>query len=146
MDLECKIEAYPPLAIKLYYDKNNFSEPLTTNQHYMISHFAHDDQYMETILRVDTIEKKQFRKYICKAINRIGESSSTVVLFDTVIPICPTACHVVNYSSDGEAGEGGMWSHSHHHGLHHEEHHIRKGTYQLDTKSYKRIYNIGLLP
>merc|ERR1712106_760367 len=99
MDLECKIEAYPPPAIK-WFKKGN-SEPLTTNQHYRISHFAHDDQYVDTILRVVTIEKKQYGKYLCKATNRLGSSNATVELFETVIPICPPACDEVNYSSGG---------------------------------------------
>jgi len=100
MDLECKIEAYPPPAIKWF--KEGFSEPLTTNQHYRISHFAHDDQYVDTILRVVTIEKKQYGRYLCEATNRLGSSNATVELFETVIPICPPACDEVNYSSDGQ--------------------------------------------
>lgn len=103
MDLECKIEAYPPPAIKWF--KDGFSEPLTTNQHYRISHFAHDDQYVDTILRVVTIEKKQYGKYLCEATNRLGSSNATVELFETVIPICPPACDEVNYSSGGVAVE-----------------------------------------
>jgi len=97
MDLECKIEAYPPPAIKWF--KDGFADPLTTNQHYRISHFAHDDQYVDTILRVVTIEKKQYGKYLCEATNRLGSSNGTVELFETVIPICPPACDEVNYSS-----------------------------------------------
>ena len=27
------------------------TEPITNNQHYQISHFAHDDEYVDTILR-----------------------------------------------------------------------------------------------
>jgi len=99
MDLECKIVAYPPPAITWF--KEGFSEPLTTNQHYRISHFAHDDQYVDTILRIVTIEKKQYGKYLCVATNRLGSSNATVELFETVIPICPPACDEVNYSSGG---------------------------------------------
>ena len=106
MDLECKIDAYPPPAITWYkvYQVNTqnyqtVSEALTTNQHYRISHFAHDDQYVDTILRVVTIEKKQYGKYLCKATNRLGSANRSVELFETVIPICPPACDEVNYSS-----------------------------------------------
>ena len=95
MDLECKIEAYPPPAIKWYRD----TILITNNQHYSISHFAFDDEYTNTILRVITIEKKQYANYSCKAINILGEAEGHVELFETVVPICPPACDGYNYSS-----------------------------------------------
>ena len=95
MDLECQIEAYPPPAIKWYRD----AILLTNNQHYQLSHFAFDDEYTNTILRVITIEKKQYANYSCKAINILGEAEGYVELFETVIPICPPACDGYNYSS-----------------------------------------------
>merc|ERR1712223_230522 len=98
MDLECKIEAYPPPAIKWYRD----TIPITNNQHYSISHFAFDDEYTNTILRVITIEKKQYANYSCKAINILGETEGHVVLFETVVPICPPACDGYNYFSSGQ--------------------------------------------
>ena len=95
MDLECHIEAYPPSAIRWF--RNGIQ--LTNNQHYHISHFAQDDEYVNTILRVITIEKKQYANYSCKAINILGEATGHVVLFETVVPICPPACDGYNYSS-----------------------------------------------
>merc|ERR1712088_953151 len=95
MDLECKIEAYPPPAIKWFRD----TLPITNNQHYSISHFAFDDEYTNTVLRVITIEKKQYANYSCKAINILGEAEGHVVLFETVVPVCPPACDGYNYSS-----------------------------------------------
>merc|ERR1719384_1895055 len=97
MDLECHIEAYPPPAIKWYRDNIQ----LTNNQHFSISHFAFDDEYTNTILRVITIEKKQYANYSCKAINILGEANGTVELFETVVPICP-ACDGYNYFSSGK--------------------------------------------
>lgn len=75
---------------------------LNNNQHYHISHFAFDDEYTTTILRVITIEKKQYANYSCKAINILGEAEGHVVLFETVVPICPPACDGYNYSSGSE--------------------------------------------
>jgi len=98
MDLECHIEAYPPPAIKWF--RNGIQ--LTNNQHYHISHFAQDDEYVNTILRVITIEKKQYANYSCKAINILGEATGHVVLFETVVPICPPACDGYNYSSGSQ--------------------------------------------
>merc|ERR1719322_1012768 len=97
MDLECHIEAYPPPAIQWF--RNGIQ--LTNNQHYHISHFAQDDEYVNTILRVITIEKKQYANYSCKAINILGEATGHVVLFETVVPICPPACDGYNYFSTG---------------------------------------------
>ena len=67
-------------------------------QHYGISHFAFDDEYVNTILRVITIEKKQFSNYTCKAVNILGEAEGLVVLFETVVPICPPACDGYSFS------------------------------------------------
>ena len=96
MDLECHIEAYPPPAIQWFRD----TIQLTNNQHYHISHFAFDDEYTNTILRVVTIEKKQYANYSCKAINILGEAEGYVELFETVVPICPPACDGYNYVSE----------------------------------------------
>ena len=96
MDLECQIEAYPPPAIKWYRD----NILINNNQHYQVSHFAFDDEYTNTILRVITIEKKQYANYSCKAINILGQAEGRVELFETVIPICPPACDGYNYSSN----------------------------------------------
>ena len=49
--------------IKKIVDPPSFKPALfPTLQHYRISHFAFDDEYTNTILRVITIEKKQVRK------------------------------------------------------------------------------------
>lgn len=101
MDLECQIEAYPPPAIQWFRDNIQ----LTNNQHYQLSHFAFDDEYTNTILRVITIEKKQYANYTCRAINILGQADGHVELFETVIPICPPACDGYNYSAGaGVAG------------------------------------------
>ncbi len=105
MDLECHIEAYPPPAIKWYRD----NILLTNNQHYQLSHFAFDDEFTNTILRVITIEKKQYATYTCKAINIHGEAEGHVELFETVIPICPPACDVGNTYSSGAVRCVGPW-------------------------------------
>ena len=75
-------------------------------QHYGISHFAFDDEYVNTILRVITIEKKQFANYTCKAVNILGEAEGRVVLFETVVPICPPACDGYSFSFYTSGCEG----------------------------------------
>ena len=48
MDLECYIEAYPPPAIRWYDGEGRL---INNNQHFRISHFTFDDEYVNTILR-----------------------------------------------------------------------------------------------
>ncbi|XP_057331546.1 lachesin-like [Microplitis mediator] len=89
MDLECHVEAYPPPAITWLKD----DEELSNNQHYRISHFATADEITDTTLRVITIEKRQFGKFICKAYNKYGTSNTTIELSESIIPVCPPACN-----------------------------------------------------
>ncbi|XP_071447648.1 lachesin isoform X2 [Hetaerina americana] len=93
MDLECHVEAYPPPA--LVWIKDNVQ--LSNNQHYSISHFATADEYTDTTIRVITIEKRQYGKYICKATNRLGSAEAEVELFESIIPVCPPACGQAQY-------------------------------------------------
>ena len=51
--------------------------------------------------RVITIEKIQYANYTCEAENKLGEATGHVVLFETVVPICPPACDGYNYLSGG---------------------------------------------
>ncbi|XP_043289049.1 lachesin [Venturia canescens] len=88
MDLECHVEAYPPPAITWHKDEVQISN----NQHYSISNFATADEYTDTTLRVITIEKRQYGKFVCKAQNKLGVDETTVELFETIIPVCPPAC------------------------------------------------------
>ena len=48
MDLECHIEAYPPPAIRWYDGEGRL---IRNNQHFRISHFTFDDEYVNTMLR-----------------------------------------------------------------------------------------------
>ena len=52
--------------------------------------------------RVITIEKIQYANYSCEAENKLGKSSGHVILFETVVPICPPACDGYNYISGQE--------------------------------------------
>lgn len=93
MDLECHIEAYPPPAIVWVKDEVQ----LSNNQHYSISHFATADEFTDSTIRVITIEKRQYGDYVCKAINKLGQAEQKIILFETVIPVCPPACGQAHY-------------------------------------------------
>ncbi|XP_076754737.1 septate junction protein lachesin isoform X2 [Xylocopa sonorina] len=97
MDLECHVEAYPPPAIVWLKD----DVQLSNNQHYSISHFATADQYTDTTIRVITIEKRQYGKYVCRASNKLGIAETTVDLFETSVPVCPPACGQALYYGAG---------------------------------------------
>ena len=77
MDLKCHIEAYPPPVITWYKDGVRLAE----NQHYNISHCATGiGEYIDTTLRVITIEKQQYGEYFCKAVNDLGHAEAKVEL------------------------------------------------------------------
>ena len=44
------------------------------------------------------------------AINVLGEAKGNVILFETVVPICPPACDGYNYSSEGGITPSTQWS------------------------------------
>lgn len=90
MDLECHVEAYPPPAI--VWIKEDTQQVLTNNQHYSISHFATADEFSDTTIRIITIEKRQYGTYVCRAANKLGTSEKQVILFESIIPVCPPAC------------------------------------------------------
>ncbi|XP_039299141.1 lachesin [Nilaparvata lugens] len=93
MDLECHIEAYPQPAIVWLKD----DVQLSTSQHQSISFFGSVDEYTDTTIRIITIEKRQYGKYICKAVNKLGSAEAGVELFETIIPVCPPACSQAVY-------------------------------------------------
>jgi neuronal growth regulator 1 len=87
-DLECHVEAYPPPSI--YWIKD--SAQISNNQHYLISNFATADEYTDSTLRIITVEKRQYGKYICQARNKFGSHEASAELYETVVPVCPPAC------------------------------------------------------
>nr|CAD7406103.1 unnamed protein product [Timema poppensis] len=99
MDLECHVEAYPPPAIVWIKD----DVQLSNNQHYSISLFSTADEFVDTTIRIITIEKRQYGKYICKAANKLGSDEAEVDLFESIIPVCPPACGQARYDGGAAA-------------------------------------------
>lgn len=83
-----QVEAYPPPAI--VWTKDGMQ--IANNQHYEVSHSTTSDQVTSTVVRIITIEKRQYGTYVCKATNIFGESEAKIELFETIIPMCPPAC------------------------------------------------------
>lgn len=65
---------------------------ITNNQHHEVSHFTTTDEITFTVVRIITIEKRQYGHYVCRAANILGQSEAKIELFETVIPMCPPAC------------------------------------------------------
>ncbi|XP_018016707.1 lachesin-like isoform X2 [Hyalella azteca] len=95
MDLECHVEAYPPAAIVWIFRQ----ESIVNNRDYRVSQFTTADEFTDTTLRVITIEQNQFGNYTCRATNKLGQSSATVTLIESMTPVCPPACGHLNFSS-----------------------------------------------
>lgn len=83
-----QVEAYPPPAIVWTKD----DQVIANNQHHEVSHFTTTDEITFTVVRIITIEKRQYGNYTCKAYNIFGQSEARIELFETIIPMCPPAC------------------------------------------------------
>lgn len=97
-DMQCHVEAFPSPSI--VWLKDGFH--LNDNQNYRISEFLTTHEFTETVLRVRRIEKRQYGKYICKAINKLGSHQDETELFETTNPICPPACDL-SHTNDAQA-------------------------------------------
>ena len=62
---------YLLMPIKFFYCANVFR----------MSQFATADEFTDTTLRVLTIEKRQYGNYTCKAVNKLGQYSTQIVLY-----------------------------------------------------------------
>lgn len=85
IDLVCRIEAYPSPTITWYKD----GIQLNSNEHYSISQAVKASEYAghtDAVIRVLSIEKHQYGRYECKAVNQLGVASATVELFESKEP------------------------------------------------------------
>ena len=89
-DLHCRIEAFPSPSVAWLKD----GQVINDNQNYMISIFARNDDFMDTTLRVRRIEKRQYGRYECRALNKINLNQTYIDLVESVNIICPPACNV----------------------------------------------------
>lgn len=96
MDLECHIEAYPPPQI--VWVKDEFL--LSNGKKYKVSNFATADEFTDSTLRITKLEDKQYGSYKCRAVNKLGQDSAEIVLYETSSPVCPPACGQGHSSSN----------------------------------------------
>lgn len=86
--LTCHIESFPSPSVEWYKD----GQLISNNKNYRISQFATSDEFVETSLTVQKIEKKHYGNYLCKAANKLGPGQQEIELFETVNVICPPSC------------------------------------------------------
>lgn len=96
-DLQCHIEAFPSPSILWLKDGYQIND----NQHYQISVFSTAHEFTDSILRVKRIEKRQFGRYVCRAINKLGSDQKEIELLETTNPVCPPACGASFNSATG---------------------------------------------
>lgn len=89
-DLHCHVEAFPSPAVVWMKDGATIND----NQHYKISIFAREDEFIDSTLRVRRIEKRQYGSYTCRALNKLGTNQTMIDLIESVNVICPPACGV----------------------------------------------------
>jgi hypothetical protein len=96
-DLHCHVEAFPSPSI--IWLKDGYQ--LNDNQHNQISVFSTAHEFTDTVLRVRRIEKRQYGRYVCKAVNKLGQKQAVIELLESNNPICPPACDSYSYASGG---------------------------------------------
>lgn len=67
---------------------------LNDNQNYRISEFTTTNEFTDSVLRVIRIEKRQYGRYVCKAINKLGSHQQETELYEVTFPVCPPACDI----------------------------------------------------
>lgn len=95
MDLECHVEAYPTPQIN--WVKEEFL--LSNGKKYKISNFGTADEFTDSTLRIVSLEGKQYGKYKCQAVNKLGSDEAEIELYETSNPVCPPACGQNHFSS-----------------------------------------------
>ncbi|XP_031640778.1 lachesin-like isoform X2 [Contarinia nasturtii] len=82
IELECKVEGFPAPQVS-WYDGD---KQILHEGDYIISHTATTNDITTSILRITTVESKQYGDYVCKASNKLGAAEAKVNLFDHPIP------------------------------------------------------------
>lgn len=77
MDLYCQIEGFPEPSVLWMKDRQQISD----NQNkYFITTYGSETGYLESRLRVASIEVEDYGVYTCKAINKLGHDQKFITL------------------------------------------------------------------
>jgi len=87
--LECHIRAYPSTTINW---KRNDSTVLENDGNHFISHYADSEDLVISTMKIYSVYKEDFGKYICEAGNKYGKDTQYLELYESTIPICPPLC------------------------------------------------------
>lgn len=92
-ELHCSIEASPSPDISWLKDGYQINND---NNFYQISSTSNSHDFIQSTLRIKRVDSRDFGSYRCRAINKLGDRQSAILLERVYEPICPPAC------ADGE--------------------------------------------
>lgn len=82
-NLMCTIQAHPSPTIQ--WVKNG--ENIHNGYNFKISHFASEDDYITSSLKIYYVYEEDYGEYSCKAGNRYGSKNATMELYESTVPI-----------------------------------------------------------
>lgn len=88
-ELHCTIEASPQADVSWLKDGYQLNND---NHFYKLSSTSNSHDFMQSTLRIKKVDQRDFGSYRCRAINKLGEKQSTVILERVSTPVCPPAC------------------------------------------------------
>lgn len=95
VELHCSIEASPQPDIS--WLKDGYQINNDNSYHQIVSTSSND--FIQTTLRIMKVEQRDFGRYRCRAINKLGDRQIDVELQRTSNPVCPPACVDGEYQS-----------------------------------------------
>lgn len=103
-ELHCSIEASPMADISWLKDGYELASANSANQlaadQYYISSSSNSHDFIQSTLRIRRVEQRDFGTYRCRAINKLGDRSNSMLLERSYSgPVCPPACNEGEYQS-----------------------------------------------
>lgn len=96
IELHCSVEASPKADIswlKAGYQLNDDSN------FYQISFVASSHGFVQSTLRIKSVDSRDYGIYVCRAINKLGDRQQSMMLEQSYDPVCPPACPDGEYLS-----------------------------------------------
>lgn len=95
-ELYCSIEAYPTPDISWLKDGYQIN---SDNNVYQVSSSSNSHDFIQSTLRIKRVDMRDFGSYRCRAINKLGDRQTAMLLERAYEPVCPPACTEGEYLS-----------------------------------------------
>lgn len=95
-ELHCSIEAFPTPDISWLKDGYQIN---SDNNVYQISSSSNSHDFTQSTLRIKRVDTRDFGSYRCRAINKLGDRQTAMLLERAYEPVCPPACAEGEYLS-----------------------------------------------